>query len=103
MKRATDEPVRLERRRYGFLPEVFVWRGQRHDIRQIESIWTVAQGGGAGRRERRYFRVRCDGGTFDLYHDLLANTWGVRLPYRPKAVPASRRWQPLARVAGMIG
>lgn len=103
MKRAIDEPVQLECRRYGYLPEVFFWRGQRHNIRRIESIWTVAQGGGASRLERRYFRVRCDGGTFELYHDLLANTWGVRLPHRPKAGLIARRWQPLARVTGLTG
>jgi hypothetical protein len=77
MARKREEPVCLERKRYGFLPDAFVWRGCRYEVRHVERSWTVAQGSGAGRVERRYFRVRCDHGTVDLYHDLLANTWGM--------------------------
>ncbi len=70
-----DEPVRIERKRYAFLPEVFVWRGRRYDVRCVDRSWTRTWGTGPGRRERRYFRLCCDGGTFEIYHDVLANLW----------------------------
>ncbi len=73
-----EEPILMERQRYAFLPEAFVWRGRRFDVRRVERCWTQARGSGDGRIERRYFRVRCDYGTFDVYHDLLANAWCVR-------------------------
>ncbi len=72
-----EEPVRLERKRYGFLPAAFTWRGRSYDVQQVERCWTTARGAGARRIERRYYRVRCEHGTVELYHDLLANTWGV--------------------------
>ncbi len=78
MRNCKEEPVRLEGKRYGFLPAAFRWRGQRYHVQRVERSWTLARGAGTGRLERRYFRVRCDYGTFELYHDLLANTWGIR-------------------------
>lgn len=78
MARRTEEPVLMERKRYAFLPSTFLWRGRRFDVRHVERCWTQAQGSGDGRIERRYFRVRCDHGTLDLYHDLLADAWCVR-------------------------
>lgn len=77
MGRKREEPVRLELKLYGFLPHAFVWRGCRYEVRHVERSWAVARGSGAGRVERRYFRVQCDHGTVDLYHDLLADVWGV--------------------------
>jgi len=75
MRRA--EPVHVERKRFGFSPEVFVWHGRRYAVRRVERCWTEARGTGAKRVERRYFRVRCDQGTLDLCHDLTANLWRV--------------------------
>ncbi len=77
MRRIREEPVRIERKRYAFLPEAFTWRGQRYDVHQVLRCWTTAEGKGPHRRERRYFRLRCDRGTVDLYHDLIADVWGV--------------------------
>jgi hypothetical protein len=71
------EAVRVERKRFGFSPEVFVWRGQRYDVRRVERCWTESRGAGPRRVERRYFRVRCDRGTFKLCHDLVANIWRI--------------------------
>ena len=84
MGRRRDEPIHLEGKWYGYLPGTFVWRGRRCQVYEVERCWTVARGSGARRVERRYFRVRCDLGRLDLYHDLLANTWGV-------SIAASRR------------
>ncbi len=71
------EAVRIERKRFGFSPEVFVWRGRRYAVRRVERCWTEAHGRGAKRVERRYFRVLCDHGTVQLCHDLTANIWRV--------------------------
>ncbi len=70
-----SETVRVERKRFGFSPEVFTWHGHRYDVRHIERCWTEAHGSGQRRVERRYFRVRCDRGTFQLCHDLVADIW----------------------------
>ncbi len=75
MKSRRDEPVCLIRKRFGFLPEAFTWRGRRYDVERVERSWALACN--RGRAGRRYFRVRCSRGTFDLYHDLQANAWGV--------------------------
>lgn len=77
MAQKRSEAIRVERKRFGFSPEVFVWRGHRYDVRRIERWWTEAHGTGPRRVERRYFRVRCDRGTYELCHDLGANTWRV--------------------------
>lgn len=76
--RRKHEPVRMESKRYAFLPDAFVWRGCRHVVRAVERCWTQAHGSGRRRVERRCFRVRCDGGVFELYHDLVGDTWCVR-------------------------
>ncbi len=78
MESKRDEPVRLEAKRFGFLPAAFCWRGHRYDVWKVERTWILAQGRGSRRLERRYFRVHCERGVFELYHDLLANTWGIR-------------------------
>jgi len=72
-----DEAVEVRRKRFGFAPEEFVWHGRRYDVRRVERCWTEARGVGPRRVERRYFRVRCDHGSFRLCHDLLANTWRI--------------------------
>jgi len=91
MSRGKDEPVRIEQKRYGFLPNAFVWRGRRYDVRQVERYWTLARGARSRRVERRYFRVRHDQGTLELYHDLLANTWWVSAPVcRPLSAISSQ-------------
>lgn len=91
MGRRKDEPVRLERKRYGYLPDAFVWRGHRYQVHEVGRCWTVARGAGARRVERRYFRVRCDLGTLDLYHDLLTNAWGVNIATSRRAsIPGSQ-------------
>lgn len=77
MKHRREEPVRLDGKRYGYLPDAFTWRGRRYHVHCVERTWTLARGSGARRLERRYFRVRCGGATFDIYHDLVANTWRV--------------------------
>jgi len=40
-----------------------------------ERCWTVSRGRLRRRVQRLCFRVRCAEGTFDLYQDLVGNTW----------------------------
>ncbi len=84
---AQDEPIRVERKRYAFWPQVLVWRGRRMHVHQVERCWTVARGSGRSRCERRYFRLRCNDGAVTIYHDVLADLWwldaGASLPVSP--------------------
>jgi hypothetical protein len=38
--RSLNEPVVVPAKRFGFFPQVFVWRGQRHDVRAVEACRT---------------------------------------------------------------
>jgi hypothetical protein len=78
LRRRGHEPVRIEGKRFAFLPEAFTWHGCHYMVRAVERCWTQARGSGKRRIERRYFRVQCDGGRFELCHDVVANTWCVR-------------------------
>lgn len=69
------EPIEVQRRRYGYFPELFLYRGHRYRVYAVERCWTVSRWGCAGRIERHCFRVRCREGTFDLYQDVRHNTW----------------------------
>ena len=85
-----DEPVRIERKRYAVWPEVLIWRGRRIHAQQVERCWTVARGSGERRRERRYFRLRCDDGTVTIYHDVLGDLWWVDAGASAAASPIVR-------------
>ena len=61
----------------GFFPKSFVWRGQRHDVRSVESCRTEVRRGWRGAVERHLFKVRTAGGTFELTQDLARDTWHV--------------------------
>jgi hypothetical protein len=93
MTKHNSDPVLMERQRYAFLPQVFVWRGQRYDVRQVERCWARARGAGEQRQEQRFFRVRCDRGVFDLRHDLRANVWSMARSRLAQPEPEERsRW-----------
>lgn len=68
------EPVDVQRRRYGYQPAVFRWRGAIYRIYAVEAVWDQAARG--QRPARRFFRVQCAGAqSYTLYHDLQVNTW----------------------------
>jgi hypothetical protein len=83
------EKIRMYKRRYGYFPEQFTWRGRRYDVHAVERCWTVSRKRLGNRVDRLYFRLRCAAsedwgrqhelavqeGTFDVYHDLNTNTW----------------------------
>ena len=75
-RRAGGEPIKMQERRHGYFPKVFVWRGHRYYVHAVERCWTVSRRG--GRVDRHYFRVRCKEGTFKLYQDVRHNTWHIQ-------------------------
>jgi hypothetical protein len=70
-----NEPIEIQKKRFGYFPQIFLWRGQRYDVRAVERCWTISRGRLRQRIQRLCFRVRCAEGTFDLYQDLGGNTW----------------------------
>jgi len=89
-----NEAVAVEHKLFGFLPQVFVWRGDRYDVRRVERCWTVARGSGPNRLERRYFRLHCDRGVFEIYHDLVANAWRMGRAASVQGSAASEQMMP---------
>jgi hypothetical protein len=77
-----DEAVEMVRRRFEYYPSVFRWRGRFFRVHDVERCWTRSRRGTwrdrRRRVERHFFQVRCDGGTFEIYQDLRANTWHLR-------------------------
>ncbi len=72
------DAIEMRRKRYGFFPDVFIYRGHRYQVHAVERCWTVSHSGWGGRVERQCFRVRCSEGTFDLYQDVEFNTWHLQ-------------------------
>ena len=75
--RELHEPVVVPSKRFGFFPQVFVWRGQRHDVRAVESCRTEVRHDWRGRVERHLFRVRTANAVFELTQDPAKDTWKV--------------------------
>jgi len=87
-----DEPVELIEQRFRYFPRLFRWRGQRYEVESIDRCWVVARPGWRRRVERRFFRVQCGSGTYDLYQDLRTGIWHLRRA-RLGAVQATSRRQ----------
>jgi hypothetical protein len=75
MRERGYEAVQVHRKRYGYFPEGFMWRGRRYCVSKVEKSWTHCRRNGIGRMKVRSFRVRCAEGIFDLHHDLGNNIW----------------------------
>ncbi len=76
-ERKLNEPVVVPAKRFGFFPQVFVWRGQRLDVRAVESCNTEVRDDWRGRVERHRFRVRTADAVFELTQDPAQDTWKV--------------------------
>ncbi len=86
------EAVEMLARRHGYFPLAFRWRGQRFKVEAVERCWTVVRRSRRGRVERRFFQVKCAGGSFELYRDLVDGTWHLRRAKLGRATrPAVRR------------
>jgi hypothetical protein len=75
--RNLNEPVVVPSKRFGFFPQVFVWRGQRLDVRAVEACQTEVRHDWQGRVERHRFRVRTESAVFELTHDPARDIWKV--------------------------
>jgi len=68
----------MQKRRFGYFPQVFVWRGQRHYVEAVSRCWSESVRGQGGRVKRHCFEVRCREGVFHIYQDTQLNTWHMR-------------------------
>lgn len=99
MTRVYNEYIDMREKRFNYFPQSFMWHGQVYHVQAVERCWTKMAGRANSRRACRLcFRVRAanlpaQGGrvtgqsTFDVYQDLLANTWHLEqeiLGQRPR-------------------
>ena len=76
MTRTYNEYIEMRERRFNYFPQAFMWHGQTYRVQSVERCWTKVGGRAQDRRAQRLcFRVRCQEAKFDIYQDLLANTW----------------------------
>jgi hypothetical protein len=87
MTRVYNEYIEMREKRFNYFPQAFMWHGQVYHVQAVERCWTKMGGRANSRRACRLcFRVRAvslplsvgrgDGqATFDIYQDLLVNTW----------------------------
>jgi len=71
------EAIEMQARRFSYFPRTFMWRGHRFNVCAVERCWTTGTRQRDGRVQRHYFRVRCAEGTFELFQNLIHNTWHV--------------------------
>ncbi len=77
-RKGSQEPVQMRKRRHGYFPHIFVWRGQEYRVEAVERCWTISRRGRNGRVEGHCFRVRCQEGTFHLFQDARSGAWEMR-------------------------
>lgn len=70
-----NEPIEMKAKRFGYFPQTFLWHGHRYRVKRVERAWTISRQRPRRQVERRCFRVHTVEGVFDLYQDLVANTW----------------------------
>ena len=77
IRRGGAEAIDMRARRFGYFPRTFVWRGREYSVEAVERCWTTGSRRNGGHMDRHYFQVRCAEGTFDLFQDLIHNTWHI--------------------------
>ena len=75
--RKNIEAIQVREKKFGYFPQRFRWHGREYIVNHVERCWTIKGRRWGGRIERLCFRVRCREGTFNLYQDLLGNTWHI--------------------------
>jgi hypothetical protein len=85
-----DEPIEMRQLRYGYFPRVFRWHGHSYRVHAVERCWIgTSTWSGDG---HLCFSVRCAEGKFELYQDLVANTWHLRrAKWNPRNVRQPQR------------
>ncbi len=72
------EPIQIREKKYGFFPLRFRWHGREYVVNRVERCWTIKRRRWGGRVERLCFRVHCREGIFDVFQDLIGNTWHIQ-------------------------
>ena len=68
------EPIALCEKRYNFLPQRFMYRGEERKVRRVEKVW--AERATWRKPPRQIYRVLCqDNQMFDLVHDVRLDAW----------------------------
>ena len=75
--RGKHEPIRMNRKRFGYFPRTFIWRGHEYHVEAVDRCWTT---GNKRTMQRHCFQVRCLEGKFEVYQDLEHNTWHIAVP-----------------------
>ncbi len=79
-----SEAVEITERRFGLIPQAFLWSGHLFRVQLVEKHWVVhAWLKGS---TRQLYRVRCAEGVFELCHDLALDAWCICHGRRPKAL-----------------
>ena len=89
--RKPHESILITQKRFGFFPEAFLWRGKVYQVISIEECRTVSRHSLFCRVERSYFRARCAEGIFELFQDVLSNTWHVEKVKGARALAQGHR------------
>jgi hypothetical protein len=90
------EPVEMIRRRHGYFPEVFRWRGRRFHMDSVEDSWLAPRRPWQREPVRRFFRASGADGKFELYHDLTTGTWHLhRARFQPMLATAVDAFEPV--------
>ena len=79
-----NEPVVVPAKRFGFFPQVFVWRGQRLDVSAVEACETEMRRDWRGRVECHRFRVRTESAVFELTHEPERDKWQLEKMWQGK-------------------
>jgi hypothetical protein len=85
------EKIFMDKKRFGYFPQQFIWRGRRYEVYAVERCWTVSRRRFRRESDRRCFRVHCADlngavyrgssrpvareATFDLFQDLGTGRW----------------------------
>ncbi len=71
------EAIQMREKRFGYFPQRFRWRGHEYVVNRVERCWTIKTRRWGGKVERLCFRVHCHDGVYDVFQDLIGNTWHI--------------------------
>ena len=72
------EPIQVREKRFGYFPQRFRWHGRDYVVNRVERCWTIKTRRWGGRVERLCFRVHCYEGVYDVFQDVIGNTWHIQ-------------------------
>ena len=72
------EPIQVREKRFGYFPQRFRWHGRDYVVNRVERCWTIKRKRWGGRVERLCFRVHVHDGGYDVFQDLVGNTWHIQ-------------------------